>query len=281
MCVRLRLSVSFFIMAIGVAEQATAGNVLFVNFNGSDNGIPTALAVDGHSITQANVDPATANTYFQNVNLGQYCAVVWSAAYAYNKDEAGSVATLSNWVSSGGHLLITTPDGIRNDGTLAILLGGSGGTDQGTNLSTVANVANSMTTGLFDIRGQQPPNVSDMDALCSPLSSGTVGVVTAQNTQCSTNHQDPGYAWSLRALGTGQVGFITSGNFTSSTTNDPSWAVTTIPGYGVYNAGLRNFVHSACTPIPTSVPTNSSSSLVVEAVMLLLAGVFWLRRRIS
>lgn len=273
------------LLSVACTSSALAGNVLFVNYNGSDNGIPTALAMDGHTVTSVNVPPATANTYFQNENLGQYCAVVWSAAYAYSENLDGASTTLSNWVSSGGHVLITAPDGIRNDGTLVSLLGGAGGTDSGSNLSTVANVSNSVTTGLFDIRGQQPSNISDMDALCSPLTPGTVGLVTAQNTQCSTNHEDPGYAWSLRTLGSGQVAFITSGNFSSSTTDDPDWTATNIPGDGVYNAGLRNFVHAACTSnqaiIPTAIPATSPVGLIIGSLMLGLGAIFGLRSRSS
>lgn len=179
--------------------------------------------------------------------------------------------------------MIVTPDGIRSDSGLVSLLGGAGGTDQGTGLSTVANVVNSMTTGLFDIRGQQPSNISDMDSLCSPLSSGTVGLVTARNTSCATNHQEPGYAWSLRSLGAGQVAFMTSGNFSRNSTDDPDWTVTTIPGDGVHNAGLRNFVHAACNPTPApapvAVPATSPAGLVLGAILLAIGAVFGIRRK--
>lgn len=47
---------------LAFAGHAVAGNVLFVNYNGSDSGVPTALAVDGHVITTVDVPPATANT---------------------------------------------------------------------------------------------------------------------------------------------------------------------------------------------------------------------------
>lgn len=224
--------------------RAMAGNILFVNYNGSDNGIPTAISTDGHSVTSVDVPPETASTYFQSANLNQYCAVVWSAAYAYDKDVSGAVTTLSNWVTSGGHVLITTPDAIRNDGGLIGLIGGSGGTDQGNGYSTITNVSNSVTTGLIDIRGHQPYDVGDEDSLCAPLTSGTIGLVTSGSTRCPS---EPGYTWTLRTLGCGQVAFITSGNFSSFTTNDPNWTLTTIPGHGVYNAGLRNFVYNACT----------------------------------
>lgn len=272
------------VLTMGYGACAAAGEVLFVNYNGSDNTIPAALAADGHTVTSVDVPPATASTYFQNVNLGQYCAVVWSTAYAYNQDLSGATTRLANWATSGGDVLITTPDGIRRSNSpyptgqpdLVSLLGGTAATDNGNTYSTVANVSNSLTTGLVDIRGQTPPPISDMDALCGPLASGTTGVVTAQNTGCAS---EPGYAWSLRTLGSGQVAFITSGNFTSG--DDPDWSSTAIPGDGVYNAGLRNFVHAACTPVPAAVPAASHTGLVMASIMLLASAFFWFRRRSS
>lgn len=265
------------LLLLAFAGQAFAGNVLFVNYNNSDNTVPAALAADGHTVTSANVDPSTASNYFQNANVGQYCAVVWSTAYAYNQNVTGASATLSSYATSGGHVLITTPDGIRNNGGLVSLLGGSGGTDNGNAYSTVANVSNSLTTGLIDIRGQQPPPISDMDALCGPLGSGTVGLVTAQNTGCAS---EPGYAWSLRSLGSGQVAFITSGNFTSG--NDPDWSNTAIPGDGVYNAGLRNYVYAACIPAPpVAVPTNSTFGIIFGSLILAACAAFSIRRHLG
>lgn len=270
------------LLSLTVASPATAGNLLFVNYNGSDNTIPVALTADGHVVTSVDVPPGTANTYFQGVNLGQYCAVVWSTAYQYAQDLAGASATLSNWVSSGGHVLITTPDGIRASATfpdgqpdLVALLGGTGATDNGTNYSTVASIPNSLTTGLVDIQGQLPPPISDMDALCGPLVSGTVGLVTAQSSRCAS---EPGYAWTLRSLGSGQIAFITSGNFTSG--DDPDWSATAIPGDGVYNAGLRNFAYAACTPpVATAVPTTSVAGLAVGSLLVAAMVAFRLRRR--
>ena len=271
------------LLSVVPAAPALAGAILFVNYNGSDNTIPAALAADGHVVTAANVPPSTANSYFQNVNLNQYCAVVWSTAYQYDQSLGGATSVLSNWISSGGHLLITTPDGIRASGTypngqpdLVGLLGGAGATDQGNNYSTVANVQNSLTTGLVDIRGQQPPPIGDMDALCAPLAAGTVGLVTAQNTSCSSGQ---GYAWSLRTVGAGEAAFITSGNFTSG--DDPDWSVTSIPGDGVYNAGLRNFALSACTArtAPTPVPSLSEWGLGILSGLLAVLGLVAARRK--
>ena len=269
------------LLTLVTAGNAVAGNVLFVNYNGSDLGVPAALATDSHTVTAVDVPPATANTYFESANLDGYCAVVWSTAYAYAEDLGPAAATLSGWASSGGHLLITTPDGMRNDGTLAGLLGGAGATDNGSNFSTVANVANDVTTGLFDIRGQQPSYISDIDALCSPLAGDTVGLVTAERTGCSTDHEDPGYAWSLRSMGEGQIAFITSGNFNGNSTDEPDWTAEDIPGGGVYNAGLRNFVHAACAPTASPIPAASPAGFILLALLLGLGAVVVLHTRFA
>jgi hypothetical protein len=276
------------LLSLAIATPATAGNVLFVNYNTSDAAIPAALAADGHIVTTTNVQPGSANAYFESVDLSPYCAVVWSTAYQYNQDLGVATSRLSAWASAGGSVLITAPDGIRSSSTfpngqpdLVALLGGAGATDNGSGFSPVANALNSVTTGLIDIRGQVPPPISDMDALCGPLSADTVGLVTAQNTHCPSGD---GYAWTLRTLGAGRVAFITSGNFGQSTNNDPDWAVTTIPGDGVYNAGLRNFVRAACTagpslPPPTPVPTTSAIGLLLGSLLLFIAAAVTFRSR--
>lgn len=264
------------LISMALAGSAQAGNVLFVNYNGSDATVATALAADGHTVTTVDVDPATAaNTYFQTANLGQYCAVVWSAAYARSvADLSGATGALSTWVNNGGHLLISSPDGVASSGTnpngqmdLVTLIGGSGGRDSGYNYSTVANVANSVTTGLVDIRNQQPSIPSDTDSICAPLSGDTIGLVTTPNSGCPS---EPGYAWTLRNLGSGQVAFMSSGGFTAANI-DPDWSSTAIPGDGVYNAGLRNFVYAACAPRPQSIPASSPPGLIM--LSFLLAGV--------
>ncbi len=273
------------ILFLALTGPALAGDVLFINYNGSDGDIPTALAADSHTVTSVDVPPNTANTYFQGTDLGQYCAVVWSTAYAYREDLTGASNILSNWVTSGGHVLITSPDGIRDNGTsvspLASLLGGAGATDNGGSFTSIGHQSNSVTTGLFDIRGFQPPDViADMDALCGPLASGTIGLIMAQNTQCATNHQEPGFAWTLRDLGSGQTAYMASGNFTNTTTDEPNWINTTIPGEGVYNAGLRNFVNAACNALPpvvlppaTAIPTLSQLAIILLALLLMTVGL--------
>lgn len=269
---------------------AWAGNVLFVNNNGSDLTVPAALAADGHTVTSSNLDPTNpaANTFFQSANLGSYCAVVWSVAYARNApDLSGATSTLSTWVSNGGRLLITSPDGIiptsgvnpTGQMDLIGLIGGSGARDQGYTFSAIPNVLNSLTTGVVDIRNQQPTPIGDTDSLCGPLSAGTVGLVTTSDANCP----GPGYVWTLRSLGLGQVGFITSGYFNGVSTPDPDWSNTAIPGDGVYNAGLRNFVNTACTAsaavAPTPIPAISGPMMALLTLLLFMIGAGYVRRK--
>lgn len=269
------LSAVFLVLLAGTSANASAGDVLFVNYNGSDSDIPAALTQDDHTVTSVDVPPDTANNFFQNEDLGQYCAVVWSTAYAYDDDLSGAESTLSSWVTSGGHLLVTAPDGIREDGDLVSLLGGTGATDSGNGYSLISTASNSVTNGLFDIRGQQPQDISDEDSLCGPLQPDTEGLVSAQNAGCPTG---PGYVWTLRNLGSGQVAYIASGNFTGSTTNDPDWSLTTLPDAGVYNAGLRNFVQAACTASPAPVPAVSPLHLLLLVLSLVSLGAVGVAR---
>ncbi|AKS42105.1 hypothetical protein [Wenzhouxiangella marina] len=266
------------LLAFSPASFAQVGDVLFVNYNGSDNSVETALAADGHTVTAVDVPPNTASAYFSSTDLSGYCAVVWSGAYAYDEDVAGATSVLSNWVADGGSVLVTAPDAIRSQSTDMIqFLGGSSARDENLNFSTIANVANSLTIGLVDIRGLTPPDISDQDTLCGPLVPGTVGLVTGTATPDSTCPNDEGYAWTLRSLGNGQIAFITSGNFTTG--DDPDWSDTTIPGDGVYNAALRNFARAACTPRAEarSVPALSPPSLVVLFTLLLMLAAFSIR----
>lgn len=274
-------------LAVFLAVPAWGGNVLFVNNNGSDSAVPAALAADGHDVTSVNLDPSSpeANTFFQNADLGNYCAVVWSAAYARSvADLDGATTTLANWANAGGHVAVLSPDGVASSSTnpngqpdLLALIGASGGRDQGYNFSTVANVTNSVTTGMIDIRNNQPSTPSDTDTVCAPLLSGTVGLVTSPNSSCPG---EPGYGWTLRTLGSGQVAFFASANFSSTNADDPDWAATQIPGDGVYNAGLRNFASAACaTATPTPVPTSNAYTTMLLAALLAIAGLVYSRRR--
>jgi hypothetical protein len=263
------------LFAASLASSAMAGSVLFVSYNDSDGSVGVALAADGHDVTQVNVPPETANDYFSGADLAGYCAVIWSAAYAYERDVSTATAVLTAWVQQGGSILVTAPDAIRAQSADMIgFLGGSSARDENLNFSPVANLMNSVTTGLVDIRGQTPPDISDQDTLCGPLLPGTVGLVTGTLTPDSTCPDNEGYAWTLRSLGQGEIAFITSGNFTSD--DDPDWSSTVIPGDGVYNAGLRNFVHAACRPraIPAQpVPALSIWSLMLLGALLLMIGL--------
>lgn len=273
------------LLATCLAAPAFAGNVLFINYNGSDARIEDALAVDGHVITNADVPPGDANSYFATTDLTPYCAVVWSTAYQYDEDLSTASGALSSWAGAGGYVLVTAPDGIRSSQTypsgqphLLQLIGGSSATDSGNIISPVINSLNALSGGLVDIRGETPPPISDTDSVCGPLSADTLGVATVANSSCPN---DDGYAWTLRSLGLGAVGYMGSGNFSSSTSDDPDWASTSIPGDGVFNAGLRNFVHQGCSPLaaPQAVPTLPTALLWLTGLLTATAASWAFRRR--
>jgi hypothetical protein len=276
----MKPSVILVLLVFGSSCFAQVGDVLFVNFNASDNTIEDALIADGHDVTRVDVPPDTANSFFSGTDLGDFCTVVWSAAYAYDDDVSTATSVLTDWVASGGFALITAPDAIRAQSTdMVQFLGGSSARDENLNFSPVADIANSLTTGLVDIRGLTPPDVSDQDTLCGPLVPGTVGLVTGTSMPDSTCPNDEGYAWTLRSLGTGEIAFISSGNFTSG--DDPDWSDTTIPGGGVYNAALRNFARAGCSPRaePQPIPTLSIWGLIALLSALFLGAALRMSNR--
>jgi hypothetical protein len=149
-------------------------------------------------------------------------------------------------------------------------VGGSDGKDSGNILGPIINAINSLTYGVIDIRNQTPPNISDADTLCIPLLSGTTGISASDSTECT------GYEWTLRTLGNGEVAWVSSGNFNNDT-DDPDWTNTTIPGDGVFNAGLRNFAYNAC--LSTPVPALTEWGIIIFIILTGLGVVYSLRRQ--
>ncbi|RJP84582.1 MAG: IPTL-CTERM sorting domain-containing protein [Desulfobacteraceae bacterium] len=251
-------------------SPANAGNILFVSDDGSDNNIDDALAVDGHNIT-SETDRAVLLG-----NLNDYCCVFWSASDDGEQNLSSVVANLTNYVSNGGFVFVTGGDAVAAppEPNMLNFVGASSSLDAGNIIGPVLNSQNSLTYGVIDIRGQVPPNISDADTLCSPLTSGTVGIATS-DANCGDGSQ--GYEWTLRSLGKGKIAFVSSGNFDNDN-DDPLWTDTSIPGDGVFNAALRNFAYNACRPSSESIPTMNEWGLII--LSLLLAGsAFWMIRR--
>lgn len=257
---------------------AQSANILFVSDTQSDTNIPVVLTGDGHTVTTV-LDDFTAGSNTNAVlsgSLATYDVVVWSATgYGYGSvHAAATAANLSSWVSSGGQLFVTGYDSIVSppDAVLWGLLGGSGGNDVSDGSGPVINAANSLTTGVVDIRGVTPTggHSSDMDSLY--VIAGTVCVVADTNNAGACH-------WTLRALGSGEIAYISNGEFSPSA--NASWANESAGGAGAYNAALRNFVVGSSGPsaAPEAVPTLSGWGMILLSSLLALGMILTLRRQ--
>ncbi|MCH8806604.1 MAG: PEP-CTERM sorting domain-containing protein [Planctomycetes bacterium] len=249
------------LLAVCTAGSALADNILFVSDRQTDTNIPTVLTNEGHSLTTVVGDFASGANPALSGDLSSFDAVFWSATGAGfgSTHNASTFANLSTYVSAGGSVFVTGYDSIASptDAEMIAFLGGTGSQDVPAAPGPVANIANRLTTGVVDIRGVTPTGGhTDRDAL-SGLTGGTVGIV--MNSSGPANWQ-----WTLRALGGGEIAYVSNGAFQGSASNPhPSWEITSPGGPGAYNAALRNF----------AVPEPASLGL------LAIAGLFALRRR--
>jgi hypothetical protein len=266
--------------ALVFSLAAHSANVLFVSDSQSDTNIPGILMADGHTVT-AVLDDFTVGPNTNAVltgSLAAYDVIVWSATGDGwgGVHDAATATNLTNWVTGGGRLFVTGYDTIisPDDPVLQALLGGSGANDVGDSSGPVLNVANSLTTGLVDIRGITPTGgySSDMDSL-SGLGLDTVCVVADTSNPGSCH-------WTLRTLGNGEIAYVSNGEVGISA--HASWADTSVGGAGAYNAALRNFAFAAdaVPPAPpTPVPTLSEWGMILLSSLLALGTLITLRRQ--
>lgn len=263
-----KMIILFVMFSFFVMSPASAGNILFVSDDNSDNNIPAALSVDGHTVTSSSDRSVLLG------DLSSYCAVYWSASDDGEFDLSSIISNLTSYVSSGGFVFVTGGDSVASpvNSDMLSFVGGTNGWDGGDVSGVIINTSNSLTTGVIDIRNITPPDViGDGDTLCIPLSAGTVGIVASNENDCT------GYAWTLRTLGSGQIAWISSGNFNNDA-DEPDWTDTTIPGEGVYNAALRNFAYNAC-PTTTAVPSMTEWGMIIFMVLAGLGAVYFIRRQ--
>lgn len=259
--------------------QLYAGTVLFVSDTATDLDIATVLAGDGHVVTNVTNDYATGNATLKG-DLSGYDAVFWSTSQV-DHDDPALLAALSTWVSGGGRLFVTGADGViaSYNPTTAFqeFLGGTAGWDGGYNLTPIANVQSSVTVGVVDIRGMTPPYIGDTDSLCGPLAAGTVGL--SSPTTGSSPCAGGAYGWTLRQLGSGEIAWVQSGNFSSTNPPDePLWTDTSPSGFGMYNGAVRNFAFNASLLDATGIPTLGGVGFATLVGLMALAGVGLLRR---
>lgn len=192
---------------------ASAAPILFVSDSNTDLSIATLLSGAGHSVTKLIGQYSNGNTAALTGNLSGYAAVFWSATGTGSggvNSNSAMYANLNNYVSAGGRVFVTGYDSIVSptDTPLQNFLGGNGGLDTCDTPGTIANVTNSLTTGVVDIRGRTPGTTGgqtcDRDGLRN-LTAGTVGIVASGNNLGY-------YQWTLRSLGAGEIAYVSNGN---------------------------------------------------------------------
>jgi len=228
----------FFLVALFVLlpAPARAANILFVSDSGADLGIATALMADGHSVTTMSGGFAGGTNPALTADLGDYDAVYWSQDGSGGGDavtDATLFANLVDYVSAGGRVFVTGYDSVASpsDPMLVAFLGATGSSDVVGAPGPVLDVDNSLTTGVVDIRGVTPTGgVGDTDHLTG-LTSDTVAVCNSAS--------GGGSQWTLRALGSGEIAYMSNGS------SSGSWTATGAGGVGAFNAAIRNFAAAA------------------------------------
>lgn len=218
-------------------RPVSAANILLVSDSGDDLGIATALMADGHTVTTSPSRFAAGSNPALLGDLSAYDVVYWSQ----DGTGAGDAVTnamlftnLTDYINAGGRVFVTGYDSVASpsDPMLTAFLGATGSVDVPGAPGAVVSAANSLTTGVVDIRGVTPTGgAGDLDALTG-LSTGTVAV-------CSSAADSTEAQWTLRTLGAGEIAYVSNGN-------NMAWTVTTGPsGARAYNAAVRNFAFNA------------------------------------
>ncbi|WP_259368621.1 PEP-CTERM sorting domain-containing protein [Colwellia sp. BRX10-4] len=256
------LTSGLIVASAAFSNIATAGMILFVSDNSTDSSIASVLSNAGHTVDISLNQYSGSSTLALLGNLNAYDAIYWSATGngggGYHND-SGMFNNLSNYVTAGGNVFVTGYDSVAspNDVGLMQFLGGSGGavTDGGFNPGAISNIASSLTTGLFDIRGLIPTTTgtqtTDRDSF-GQLGTDTIGIVAADNGDR--------YSWTLRSLGLGDIAYVSNGNNLSSGESS-MWADDTT----TYSKAVRNFAENAGAT--TSVPEPSTLAIFALGIM--------------
>lgn len=248
-----RLTTAFaLLLLVLVPVPARAANILFVSDSGDDMGIATALMADGHTVTVSPTRFAAGSNAALRADLSAYDLVYWSQDGTGLGDavtDAALFTNLTTYVNGGGRVFVTGVDSIASppDPMLVAFLGGTGSVDLPGAAGPITMTANSLTTGVRDIRGVTPTGGGDLDAMTGV--SGTTVIV------CGTGSAPTQAQWSLRTLGAGEIAYVSNGT-------PGAWTVTTAGGAGAYNAAIRNFAFNAGGRTGTCMGADGSSCTV-------------------
>jgi hypothetical protein len=224
-------------------------DILFVSDSGTDLNIASVLSSDDHRVT------IIKNDYDSNSNitpslmedLSAFDAVFWSATgsgYGSQHTQA-AFQNLEPYVQNGGYVFVTGYDSLADDTlmTLSQFVASTKNSNDNTGaagnpMSAIADAENSLTVGLFDIRGVVPSGGDDDRDGLTKLGGDTIGLVK----NLSRNN----YEWTLRTIGLGNIAYVSNGNKLPDGNGHPSWKTESTSGAGAYNAALRNFAHNSC-----------------------------------
>jgi hypothetical protein len=253
-------------LVLSVSGFANAGLILVVSDATTDTSIGTALSNAGHSVDTSINQYNSGETLALLNDLTSYDAVYWSATgngYGDLNNSAAMFSNLTNYANGGGNIFVTGYDSISspNDPTLIAFLGGSNNIDNGSAPNAIANIENSLTTGLFDIRGLTPSTTgnqtTDRDSL-GGLGGDTVGIVESGFAGS--------YYWTLRTIGLGEVAYVSNGNHIGALESE-NWTDSNSP----YHMAVLNFAHNAGT---VDVPAPSTLAILSLGLMGLAARRF-------
>jgi len=218
-------------------ERTGPSRVLYVSDSGADAGLVGVLEADGHAVT-ASIDEWVARTSpALEADLSTFDAIVWTAngGSAGGLHDATTTDAAGAYVAAGGRLLVTGYDAVSSptDTNLIALLGCTGEADVPEDPGPIADVATSLTIGLFDLRGVTPTGLDpDRDSL---LGCGDDVTVVATSSDTADEVQ-----WSVRTLGAGEVAWLSNGQNSSRATH-ASWTDET----NAAHRAVRNFAFNA------------------------------------
>jgi hypothetical protein len=259
----LRFSSFAALLVVLLPAPASAANILVVSDANTDTNIATVLRADGHTVNLVTFDYMSGLNPTLRGDLSEYDAVFWSAtANGFGGVHASPevFTNLTDYVSSGGRVFVTGYNCIASPDSLLIsFLGGTGANGFPGSPSTVASIDTSMTTGAVDIRGIAPTQYSfDLDGLLG-LGPDTTEIVGSLSGPFGGGG---GAQWTLRTIGSGEIAFVSNGDF--MTAEPFSWAAAMPGSGGAYNAVIRNFAAasegSASSPGAPRVRFVSASS---------------------